>query len=279
MSAKPKYYWLKLKNTYFSQLEQKKMRKQENGVYMQIIYLKMMLHSINNDGCIYYQGVYDSLEEELAEEFLEDIEMIRYTIQYLLKNDMISLDDNFNCTIPEAVECTGSECESASRMRKKRERDKAKKSQCDNYVTKCDISVTECDTEIEKDKELDKEIDKDICADAPKRTRSQFKPPTLEEVQVYCRERNNKVDAERFIDYYSSNGWMVGKNKMKNWKAAVRTWERNQYNNNTVPKNSKPTSGGNKSFKEIMMEMEQREQQEDIYVESKDVTERSSNEY
>ncbi len=113
----------------------------------------------------------------------------------------------------------------------------------------------------------------------PKRTRSQFKPPTLEEVQAYCRERNNKVDAERFIDYYSSNGWMVGKNKMKEWKAAVRTWERNQYSSNTEPKNSKPANGGNKSFKEIMMEMEQSEQQEDVYVESKDVTERSSNEY
>ena len=61
-----------------------------------------------------------------------------------------------------------------------------------------------------------------------------FTPPTLEEVQAYCLERNNKVDVERFIDYYTSNGWMVGKNKMKDWKAAVRTWERN--NVHTAPK-------------------------------------------
>ncbi len=56
--------------------------------------------------------------------------------------------------------------------------------------------------------------------------REKFNEPTLEEVQAYCEERNNGVDAERFIDFYSSKGWMVGKNKMKDWKAAVRTWER-----------------------------------------------------
>ena len=59
-----------------------------------------------------------------------------------------------------------------------------------------------------------------------KKTASRFSPPTLDEVKAYCAERNNNVDAERFIDYYTSNGWKVGKNSMKDWKAAVRTWER-----------------------------------------------------
>lgn len=53
-----------------------------------------------------------------------------------------------------------------------------------------------------------------------------FAPPSLEEVRAYCQERGNKVDAERFIDYYTSNGWKVGKNSMKDWKAAVRNWEK-----------------------------------------------------
>jgi hypothetical protein len=55
-----------------------------------------------------------------------------------------------------------------------------------------------------------------------------FKPPTLEEVQAYCKERNNKVDAERWMNHYTSNGWKVGKNSMKDWKAAVRTWEKSE---------------------------------------------------
>nr|DAY55314.1 MAG TPA: replisome organizer [Caudoviricetes sp.] len=53
-----------------------------------------------------------------------------------------------------------------------------------------------------------------------------FTPPTHEQVSTYCKERKNTVDAERFLDFYKSKGWMVGKNKMKDWKAAVRNWER-----------------------------------------------------
>ena len=52
-----------------------------------------------------------------------------------------------------------------------------------------------------------------------------FIPPTVDEVREYCFERGNSIDPQRFVDYYTSNGWMVGKNKMKDWKAAVRTWE------------------------------------------------------
>lgn len=57
-----------------------------------------------------------------------------------------------------------------------------------------------------------------------------FKKPTLQEVEEYCKERGNSVNAEQFIDFYESNGWRVGKNSMKDWKAAVRTWERNRIN-------------------------------------------------
>ena len=53
-----------------------------------------------------------------------------------------------------------------------------------------------------------------------------FYPPTLDEVKQYCEERKNNIDPMAFIDFYSSKGWMIGKNRMKDWKAAVRTWER-----------------------------------------------------
>lgn len=56
-----------------------------------------------------------------------------------------------------------------------------------------------------------------------------FRPPTLEEIQAYCDERENGISAEHFYDYYSSNGWQVGRTKMKDWKAAVRTWERTEF--------------------------------------------------
>src|SRR5262245_34366233 len=55
-----------------------------------------------------------------------------------------------------------------------------------------------------------------------------FKKPTVDEIAAYCAERKNGIDAERFFDHYESNGWKVGKSAMKDWRAAVRNWERNQ---------------------------------------------------
>ena len=57
-----------------------------------------------------------------------------------------------------------------------------------------------------------------------------FTPPSIDEVSAYCTERNNGIDPQHFVDFYEAKGWMVGKNKMKDWKAAVRTWEGRQGN-------------------------------------------------
>lgn len=65
---------------------------------------------------------------------------------------------------------------------------------------------------------------------------ARFTPPTIEEVKAYCRERENNVDAERFIDFYASKGWKIGKNAMKDWRAAVRTWERSSSADCAQPK-------------------------------------------
>ena len=90
------------------------------------------------------------------------------------------------------------------------------------------------ETQVRLGKDIDRiEVGEDSIEDVPdinvghKTTRKRFSPPTVDEVREYCWERGNCVDPQRFVDYYSSNGWMVGKNKMKDWKAAVRTWEQN----------------------------------------------------
>lgn len=71
-------------------------------------------------------------------------------------------------------------------------------------------------------------IDKDNIEDnIVKAPAKRFTPPSVDQVAEYCKERRNGVDAQRFVDYYASNGWKVGRNAMKDWKAAVRTWERN----------------------------------------------------
>ena len=60
--------------------------------------------------------------------------------------------------------------------------------------------------------------------------RKNFKKPTVEEIKSYCKERNNNIDANQFYDFYEARGWKIGKNSMKDWKASVRTWERNNFN-------------------------------------------------
>ena len=71
----------------------------------------------------------------------------------------------------------------------------------------------------------------DIEADKPP-ARHKFFPPTVEEVQAYCNEKGYAVDPGRFVDYYTSNGWRVGKNPMKDWKAAVRSWNGKEQHQN-----------------------------------------------
>ena len=100
-------------------------------------------------------------------------------------------------------------------------------------------TVSEKENEKEKEGEIENE-----CYIARARTR--FVPPTLDEVIAYCQERGNSVDAERFVSFYESNGWKVGKNPMKDWRAAVRTWERD---------NRPQAKTQTKSFADIWREM------------------------
>ncbi len=87
-----------------------------------------------------------------------------------------------------------------------------------------------------KNKNKEEEKEKDIISTNSKT--KNFQKPTLEEIQSYCSERKNNIDAQAFYDYYEANGWKVGKNSMKDFKAAIRTWERNIKNNNQLKENS-----------------------------------------
>lgn len=98
-------------------------------------------------------------------------------------------------------------------------------------------------SEKEKEKEGEIEIEKEVenecylppisplqgenAADKPPQT-VRFSPPTVEEVWAYCQERQNGIDAQTFVDFYAAKGWMIGKNRMKDWRAAVRTWEKGE---------------------------------------------------
>ncbi len=81
--------------------------------------------------------------------------------------------------------------------------------------------------EEENKEEIEVKEVKENKKSVPDKPAVNFSPPSIDEVKNYCQERQNNVDADNFVNFYSSKGWYVGKNKMKDWKASVRTWERN----------------------------------------------------
>ena len=235
MSEPKRYFWLKLHKDFFQRKEIKRLRKIAGGDTYTIIYLKMLLRSIMSDGKLYFDGLEDDFASELALDLDEKEENVQITIQYLLKSGLLEMCSDEEYYLPDTKDSTGCETAAASRMRRCR----AKKEQLErNNVTRMlQSGYGEKEKELEKDKEIEKEIDSSAKSTTTKRKR--FEKPTLSQITQYCLERNNNVNAEQFYDYYESNGWKVGKNSMKDWKAAVRTWERSEYRKPNSKKNSK----------------------------------------
>ena len=104
-------------------------------------------------------------------------------------------------------------------------------------------------TETKTETNTDTDTDILLSNDSKGETRARrFTPPTLDDVSVYVWERGSNVDPQRFLDFYASKGWMVGKSPMKDWKAAVRTWEKREDTGN----HSNPTPGNNAWMKEYL---------------------------
>lgn len=206
MAEVKRYFWLRLHDDFFTSARIKKLRKMAGGDTYVIIYLKMQLKAMKNNGILRWTGLEDNFADELALDLDEEPDNVKLTLAYLLNCGLAETDDQINFFFPYSVANIGSETAAAERMRKMRERNNVTPMLQERYV--------------EKEKHIESEIDIEI------EKKKRFTPPTIDEVKEYCRERNNNVDAQRFVDYYTSNGWKVGKNPMKDWKAAVRTWER-----------------------------------------------------
>lgn len=232
MSEPKRYFWLKLHKDFFQRKEIKRLRKIAGGDTYTIIYLKMLLRSIMSDGKLYFDGLEDDFASELALDLDEKEENVQITVAYLIKSGLLEMCSDDEYYLPDAKDNTGCETSAASRMRKCR----AKKEQLErnNVTPMLQSGYGEIEKELEKDIEIEKEIHSSAKSTTTKRKR--FEKPSISDIKQYCIERNNNVNAEQFYDYYESNGWKVGKNSMKDWKAAVRTWERSEYRKPTPTK-------------------------------------------
>ena len=172
----------------------------------------------NNSGVFLINDTIPYTDEMLATIFRRPLNTVRLALDTFYKFGMIDIIEN-TITIPKWEKhqnIDGMEkIREQTRLRVAKHREKQK-------LIESNVTVTQCNA-TDKDKDKDKDKNK-------KSNSRRFAPPTLTEVQEYIREKNYSIDAERFIDYYEANGWKVGKNPMKDWKATVRNWERRNGN-------------------------------------------------
>lgn len=170
-----RYYWLQLKDDFFNSKEMKLMRKLPGGEEITIIYLKMMLVSLSEQGKLYFEGLAEDLAEELSLIIDEDPEAIRLTLMFLTKKKLLTTSDNYQFNLEQVPEMIGSETASARRVRKHRENQKAL--QCNSDVTKCngDIDI-DIDIDIDKGQKPQSDVYEEIIKYLNEKTGSHFKP-------------------------------------------------------------------------------------------------------
>lgn len=161
MGENKRYYWLKLKKDFFDSKEMKKLRKLAGGDTFTIIYLKMQLLSLADEGKLYFDGVEDSFADEIALQIDEEPENVKVTILYLQKVGLLEMQSDNELFLSEVPYMTGSETDKAKFMRRKRKQKNNNVIDEGNIVTQMLPDVTKCYTEKEKEKETEKETEKD----------------------------------------------------------------------------------------------------------------------
>lgn len=242
MSDNKKYYYLRLKDNFFDSDELKILESMKDGYLYSNILLKLYLRSLKNDGKLVVNERIPYNAEMLASVTGHQVGTIKQALSMFKELGLIEVLENGAIYMLDIQNFIGKGSTEADRQRLydrriSEERKQNKLTQSRNLEEICKKSTPEIEIELEKDIEIEKEIHSSAKSTTTKRKR--FEKPTLSQITQYCLERNNNVNAEQFYDYYESNGWKVGKNAMKDWKACVRTWERNGYDRPIKKKNNK----------------------------------------
>jgi len=235
MSDNKKYYYLRLKDNFFDSDELKILESMKDGYLYSNILLKLYLRSLKNDGKLVVNDRIPYNAEMLASVTGHQVGTIKQALSMFKELGLIEILENGAIYMLDIQNFIGKGSTEADRQRLydrriSDERKQKKLTQSRNLEEIFEKSTPEIEIELEKEIKIEKEIDSSASTTTK---RKRFEKPTLSEIKAYCIERGNKVDAQHFFDYYESNGWRVGKNSMKNWQAAVRTWEKNSYTNTT----------------------------------------------
>ena len=237
MSDNKKYYYLRLKDNFFDSDELKILESMKDGYLYSNILLKLYLRSLKNDGKLVVNDRIPYNAEMLASVTGHQIGTVKQALSIFKDLGLIDVLENGAIYMLDIQNFIGKGSSEADRKREYRQRIETDRTNVQTNLRQIsEKSPPEIEIELEKEIKIEKEIDSSASTTTK---RKRFEKPTLSEIKAYCIERGNKVDAQHFFDYYESNGWRVGKNSMKDWKAAVRTWERSEYRKPNSKKNSK----------------------------------------
>ena len=217
-----RYYWLKLQDDFFKSKRIKKLRKIAGGDTYTIIYLKMQLLAMKNNGVLEFTGLENTFAEELALDLDEEPENVAVTVNYLLSCGLLETDNETQYFVPYAVENTGSEAASAARVRRYR-------------ALHCNADVTQMkqicngEKEIEKEIEIDKEIYRSTAGmnpggESPEKSKKAEGNPAYKEIVDYLNTvcgtgyRASSKATQRLISARLHEGFTV-----EDFKAVIRT--------------------------------------------------------
>ena len=199
-----RYYWLQLKDDFFNSKEMKLMRKLPGGEEITIIYLKMMLASLAEQGKLYFEGLAEDLAEELSLIIDEDPEAIRLTLMFLTKKKLLTTSDNYQFNLEQVPEMVGSETASTRRSRKHRETQKLL--QCNTTATKGNGDI---DIDIDKGQKPQTDVYEEIIKYLNEKTGSHFKP-TSKSTQRLIKGRlseNYTIEDFKYVIDVKTNEW------------------------------------------------------------------------
>ena len=201
-----RYYWLQLKDDFFNSKEMKLMRKLPGGEEITIIYLKMMLASLAEQGKLYFEGLAEDLAEELSLIIDEDPEAIRLTLMFLTKKKLLTTSDNYQFNLEQVPEMVGSETASTRRSRKHRETQKLL--QCNTTATKGNGDI-DIDIDIDKGQKPQPDVYEEIIKYLNEKTGSHFKP-TSKSTQRLINGRlseNYTIEDFKYVIDVKTNEW------------------------------------------------------------------------
>ncbi len=240
MAVAKKFYWIKLKQSLMTSDVIDYMMSQPDGSNYFALYVMLCFMTLNTGGSLSMQ-IGETIIPFDVEKIQRDckwfsVDTIRIALSLYAKLGLVYMDCDGILRLADFEDMVGSETSYAGQKRNQRKLNRISLEGGQKVDTGVDNVHPEIEIEYrDKSKSLELEKEKEIYPPTqpsvvcpPKGESRKFVKPSLDDVRSLCEERGYTLDPQSFLDYYDSNGWRVGKNPMKDWKAALANWQRNE---------------------------------------------------